>query len=251
MRRLVGWLVVGLLVSAGPAYAVEIPSGSDVDYQLGGVNDDLPDSVGIVVRDRTASPRDGAFNVCYVNGFQAQPDARKFWRKHWRLVLKKDGQPVTDTAWHEWLLDTRTPARRKALGRIVGRWIQGCADDGFDAVEFDNLDSFTRSRSMITRKQALAFAEILVNRAHRAGLIAGQKNLAGYDGTRIGYDFAVSEECGAWDECQAYADDFGDQVLAIEYRRKDYRKTCDEFGARWPVVLRDRNLTPNGIHRYC
>ncbi|MGK2875930.1 MAG: endo alpha-1,4 polygalactosaminidase [Nocardioides sp.] len=268
MRRsvasvLVASVLVGLCVSVGlwawasvgaadgAADVTEIPADFDVDYQLGGTNDDLPADVGIVVRDRTESPRDGAFNVCYVNGFQAQPDARKFWRHHWRLVLKKNGKPVTDTAWHEWLLDTRTPARRTALGRILGGWIDGCAEEGFDAVEFDNLDSFTRSRKMISRRQGLAFAAILINRAHKADLLAGQKNLAGYDGTRIGFDFAVSEECGAWDECRAYADDFGDQVLAVEYRKKDYRTTCAEFGDRWPVVLRDRNLTPTGIHRYC
>ena len=39
----------------------------------------------------------------------------------------------------------------KKLAGIVGRWIAGCADDGFDAVELDNLDSFTRSRQLIER----------------------------------------------------------------------------------------------------
>ena len=236
-------LVLPLLLAA-------LPTGTDVDYQLGGATA-VPDHVGIVVRDRTAAPLAGTYNVCYVNGFQTQPDQRRFWRQHWRLVLKDGGQPVTDEAWGEWLLDVRTPAKRKALARIVGRWARGCADDGFDAVEFDNLDSFTRSHHLVTRKQAVAYAALLVRRAHAAGLAAGQKNLAGFDGTRIGYDFAVAEECGRYRECDAYTEVYGDQVLAIEYRRKDFRWTCRHVGDELPVVLRDRDLTPEGVHEWC
>ena len=76
-------------------------------------------------------------------------------------------------------------------------------------------------------------------------------NLAGFDGTRIGYDFVVAEECGRYDECEAYVDDFGDAVLAVEYRRKDFRHACAAVGDRLPVVLRDRDLTPDGVRRWC
>lgn len=233
-----------------PVLLAMLPVGTDVDYQLGGARD-VPDHVGIVVRDRTTRPLEGTFDVCYVNGFQTQDDERSFWRRHWRLVLKDGGEPVTDEAWGEWLLDVRTPAGRAALARIVGRWTRGCAADGFDAVEFDNLDSFTRSHHLITRRQAVAYAALLVGRAHDAGLEAGQKNLAGFDGTTIGYDFAVAEECGRYRECSAYTAGYGDRVLAIEYRRRDFRWTCRHVGDELAVVLRDRDLTPKGVHTWC
>nr|WP_246304907.1 endo alpha-1,4 polygalactosaminidase [Nocardioides thalensis] len=222
-----------------------------MDYQLGGPWDGVPDEVGIVVRDRRAKPLAGRHNVCYVNGFQTQPDEKRFWRKHWRLVLKKDGRPVTDEAWGEWLLDLRTPSKRRALARVVGRWTERCAADGFDSVEYDNLDSFTRSRQLLERRHATAFARLLVRRAHRAGLLAAQKNLAGFDGTTIGFDFAIAEECGQWRECGRYAASYGDQVLAVEYRNRAFRRTCKRYGDQWPVVRRDRNLTPKGVHRWC
>ena len=106
----------------------------------------------------------GVYNVCYVNGFQTQPDERRFWRRHhWNLVLKDGrGRPVVDEAWGEWLLDVRTAAKRRDLAAIVGRWTRRCAADGFEAVEFDNLDSFTRSHRLLTRRQALAYARLLV-----------------------------------------------------------------------------------------
>ena len=115
-----------------------------------------------MVRDRNASsPAPGRYNICYVNGFQTQPDERGFWKRRMGLVLHDGGRPVVDEAWGEWLLDVRTPAKRARLAQIVGRWTRGCAADGFDAVEFDNLDSFTRSHRLITRRQALSFARLL------------------------------------------------------------------------------------------
>lgn len=241
------------LVPTAPAIAAPdpLPVDTDMDYQLGGAWDGVPDKVGIVVRDRRDKPLAGRHNVCYVNGFQSQPDERRFWRKHWRLVLKRNGRPVTDEAWGEWLLDLRIPSKRRALARIVGRWTEQCADDGFDSVEYDNLDSFTRSRQLLERRHAIAYARLLVRRAHRAGLPAGQKNLAGFDGTTIGFDFAVAEECGQWRECGRYAAAYGDQVLAVEYRNRAFRRTCRQYGDAWPVVRRDRNLTPKGVHRWC
>jgi len=239
--------LVGLLAAA----VMAVPTGADVDYQLGGAVDP-PANVGIVVRDRTEPPAAGLYNICYVNGFQTQPNEKRFWARHPGLVLRDaDGRPVIDEAWGEFLLDVRTAAKRKALSRIVGRWVRGCAHDGYAAVEYDNLDSFTRSDGLLRKRQAIRYARLLADRAHRYGLAAGQKNLAGFDGTTIGYDFAVSEECGRYDECQRYVDDFGDQVLMIEYRSEDFAETCTAYAATHAVVLRDRDLTPTGVHGWC
>jgi hypothetical protein len=252
--RFAGHLLVAVAMIAAPAYATAaepLPTGTDVDYQLGGAAP-APDHVGIVVRDREETPQEGRYNVCYVNGFQTQAHEKAFWLERPGLVLRDAaGDPVADEAWGEWLLDLRTQAKRKRIARIVTRWTEGCAADGFDAVEFDNLDSFTRSDGLLKRRHALRYARLLTKGAHRHGLAAGQKNLAGFDGHRVGYDFAVSEECGRYDECGAYVDDFGDQVLMVEYRPADFDETCAAYGATHAVVLRDRDLSPEGVHAWC
>ena len=108
-----------------------------------------------------------------------------------------------------------TSVRREAL---AARGDHGPLDprlcrSGFDAVEFDNLDSFTRSRRLLTRAQAVVYARLLVNVAHAAGLSAGQKNLADFNGRKVGYDFAVAEECGRYRECASYVANYGRRVL--------------------------------------
>jgi hypothetical protein len=254
MLALSAAIALAATLLASPRAAADVtlpPTRTDVDYQLGG-NAPLPRHVGIVVRDRNAAPSGRAYSVCYVNGFQTQPDERRFWRtKHWNLVLKKDGKAVVDSAWGEWLLDVRTAAKRRALARIVGRWVDRCASDGYEAVEFDNLDSFSRSRRLLTAVDATRYARLLVGRAHAAGLAAAQKNRAGWDGTTVGYDFAIAEECGRWRECGSYRSHYGNRVLVVEYRKKDFRYSCRHWGARLPIVLRDLDLTPKGIRRNC
>lgn len=254
MLRSLTVAILALLMMAlpGPVDAAvrPLPVGTDVDYQLGGVRD-VPENVGIVVRDRGAAPLAGHYNVCYVNGFQTQAEERSFWKGRMSLVLRRGGRPVVDAAWGEWLLDVRSAHNRTRLARIVGVWTRRCAARGFDAVEFDNLDSYTRSRGLLSRRQASAYAHLLVRTAHRAGLAAGQKNLADFDGHSIGYDFAVAEECGRYRECGDYIAHYERRVLAIEYRRADFEWTCDHYASAMPVVLRDLALSPDGVRDWC
>ena len=251
------WAVVSLLIAAAmaPLFALgalitPLPVGTDVDYQLGGARA-VPGHVGVVVRDRLETPAPGRYNVCYVNGFQTQPEEKAFWLAHPRLLLHRAGRPVVDEAWGEFLLDTRTSDRRARIAAIVGRWVDRCARDGFDAVEFDNLDSWSRSHGLITRNADRALAKLLVARAHRAGLAAGQKNWPEWNGRRVGYDFAIAEECGRWHECGAYVSHYGDRVLVIEYRDVDFAAACRAWGGRLAVVRRDLALSPTGVRRWC
>ncbi|MFD9906078.1 endo alpha-1,4 polygalactosaminidase [Streptomyces sp. NPDC059063] len=228
------------------------------DYQLGGAYPP-PDGVKAVSRDRAAKPVPGRYNICYVNAFQAQPGRKteKWWRdEHPRLLLRDDdGGLVMDKDWNEPLLDISTADRRKALLDVVGPWIDGCARAGYDAVEPDNLDSYARSGGRLKDDDAVRFARLLVRRAHAQGLAIAQKNTTELLGKRIGFDFAVAEECGQYDECEAYAEEFDGKVFDVEYETKGYETACRRWGAKLSVVLRDRDVRPAGerghVYRRC
>jgi hypothetical protein len=240
----------GTDASAGATAVTLPPAGAAPDYQLGGPYDP-DDRVGIVGRDRTAEPAAGRYSICYVNGFQTQPGERSEWAD--QVVLRVAGADVIDPDWpDEALLDTATEANRAAIAERVGGWLAECARAGFDAVEFDNLDSYTRSDGALQLEDNLALAALLVDAAHAQGLAAGQKNAA-EDARRLrsdaGFDFAIVEECAAYEECAAFTDVYGERVVDIEYTDelpRSFAEMCDDPASPASMVLRDRDLTPRG-----
>ncbi|MDI2129858.1 endo alpha-1,4 polygalactosaminidase [Yinghuangia seranimata] len=218
------------------------------DYQIGGPYQPAA-GVQVVSRDHAAPPLPGAYNICYVNAFQAQPDATGWWEKeHPDLLLRNGSSLVIDEAWNEAVLDVSTDAKRKALMGVVGPWIDDCARKGFQAVEPDNLDSYTRSQGKLTMAHDVEFAKLLAARAHAVGLAIGQKNAAEMTGQHgaIGFDFAVAEECGKYDECGTYANAYANRVFVVEYTKSDFDKACAGWSAKLSIVLRDREVTPTG-----
>ncbi|GGN63100.1 hypothetical protein GCM10011579_031000 [Streptomyces albiflavescens] len=234
-----------------PPKGVELPPlHVGFDYQIGGAYPPPP-GVRIVSRDRTASPAPGLYNICYVNAFQAQPDERKQWPAD-LLLRDTQGRVVVDRDWGEALLDIGAPAKRKRVAEQVNRWIDGCADKGFDAVEADNYDSYTRSRHLLTADDATAFITLLSSHAHARHLAIGQKNTVELAGlrARTGLDFAVAEECGEYDECGTYAKAFHDRVVVVEYTDSGLRKARSGFGGRLSIVRRDVTVSTPGSADY-
>ncbi len=247
----------------GATSVAPFPAGAPADYQLGGDHDPAPE-VRVVVRDWwSGAPldRDGAYSVCYVNAFQTQPDEpdvdRPDERSAWPsgLVLEE----LEDPGWPgELLVDISTPDSRAAAAAHVAEMVDTCADKGFDAVELDNLDSWTRfdGRQEVVsfaEQDALAYAGLLADHAHDRGLAVAQKNTPGLSEQQVadvGFDLAVVEECGRYDECDAYTAVHGDRLLVVEYTDEGLARACETVGDRVAVVLRDPGLTVPGTPGY-
>ena len=261
-------LVTAALTLLAPATASAFappPADGVFDYQIGG-DYPLHDGVSIVSRDWfSGDPAPApAYSICYVNAFQTQanesgvnrPDERSNWPR--KLVLTKLGD---DPHWGgEYLVDIRSAAKRKRAARWVGKMINGCAKKGYDAVEFDNLDSWTRfdgtplaKKVPFGKRKALAFAKLITARAHAADMAVGQKNTSDItpaQSSKVGFDFAIAEECGHYNECDSYRKVYGDEVIAIEYHRDDFDEDCRTIGDDISVVLRDRNVSMPGSRNY-
>ena len=253
----------GTFALDGPVHSIAItstaaikplPTGTTFDYQLGG-GYTPPAGTAIVTRDSTDTPLAGLYNICYINAFQTQSEDKSFWLgKHRTLVLRsKKGKPIYDAGWpDEMILDVSTAAKRKAIAAIQDKTIDLCKTKGFDAVEFDNLDSYSRSHKHFTLSANIAEATLLTAHAHTDGLAAGQKNtteLGSKGKTQIGFDFAVAEECYRYDECAAYTKVYGASVLDIEYTddlRGTFKQDCAAPSIPAMTILRDVDLvTPS------
>jgi hypothetical protein len=236
------------------------PADAPFDYQIGG-DYEPPAGVSVVSRDWFAGePLDGAgsYSICYVNAFQTQPDDADVERpdetSRWppELVLTELGD---DPNWEgEYVVDLSTAATRAAAAEHVAPMIDTCAAKGFQAVELDNLDSWTRVEAPFGQTEAVAYAELLADHAHAAGLAVGQKNApelgAAISSDAVGFDFAIAEECGAFDECTAYTEVFGDHVIVIEYSEAGFAAACAAVGSALSVVLRDVDVGTPGSASY-
>jgi hypothetical protein len=264
--RLPSCLAVAAVCLAAPAASVASsehpgpPAGAGFSYQIGGSFRPAP-GVAIVDRDWHAAPAPGVYGICYVNAFQSQADEHAWWRRmHPSLLLRRAGRPVVDTAWDEQLFDTSTPVKRRRLAGVIDRWIDRCARVGYRAVEPDNLDSWTRSHGALTVADNFALARLLIRHAHADGLAIAQKNAAEFAerGRRLGFDFAIAEECQTYRECNGYLRAYGDEVIEIEYTDGglgNFERACTLRGTRISIVYRDRNVTPAGrpgfVERRC
>jgi Glycoside-hydrolase family GH114 len=260
---------LGAVASATPAVTPP-PPGVPFDYQIGG-DYPLPAGVEVVTRDWfSGSPEPGIYSTCYINAFQTQADEpnadRPDERGNWPAVLVLSSLGDDPNWGGEYLVDISSAAHRRAATAWVKQMITSCAQKGFRAVEFDNLDSWTRfddtplaGRVPFEKRQAIAYARLLTRAAHRRGLAVGQKNTPqlGRRVSRrvIGFDFAVSEECGTYRECAAYTAVFGSRVFDIEYHDPGFGRACASIGARGSVIRRDRNVSvagsPDYVFRSC
>jgi Glycoside-hydrolase family GH114 len=234
------------------------PANGRFDYQIGGSYKPLP-SVRIVDRDHTSHPAPGVYNICYINAFQTQAYQDRWWKqRHPGLLLRtRRGALIEDPGWPgEIVLDTATAHDRAKLAVVEDRWLRGCKARGFDAVEPDNLDSNTRSHGRLTQAEDFAFARLLVTYSHRIGLAVAQKNDAEQSAIahrRVGFDFAIAEECQVYEECAFYTRTYGDEVFEIEYTdngRAAYATACRKRGGRISIILRDRDVVPRGSRGY-
>lgn len=259
-RSVTGLVVLALLAGCGgwtvdrrdrtSSAQVGLPPERGVlSYQLGG-GYDPPPGTDLVARDSTDEPADGLYSVCYVNAFQTQPGADLDALDH--LLLHDGDERVVDPDWpDEVLYDTGTEEQRGQVAELVDRTLATCADKGFDAVDLDNLDSFTRSRGMLDVDDNAALADLLVQEAHDRGLAVGQKNAAEHTDRfrESGFDFALVEECAQYDECDTYLDAYDEHVYGVEYtdaQDTGFDEACERWGDRIGLTLRDRDLAPAG-----
>lgn len=220
------------------------------DYQIG-TPYTPPAGVRVVTRDRAVRPAAGLYNICYVNAFQVQPGEEAQWASD-LLLRDANGRVVMDENWGEALLDVRTADKRRRIAAKMNGWIDGCAASGFQAIEPDNYDSYTRSDDLLTAQQAKDYLKLLADHSHSRNLAIAQKNTVELAGDRrtVGLDFAVAESCGYYDECGGYVEAFGNNLIVIEYTAAGMRKACNGYRSQLSIVRRDVNVSAPGQPAY-
>ena len=160
--------------------------------------------------------------VCYVSAGSWEkwrPDAGDF-----SAAVK--GRDLDGWPGEKWL-DIR---RIGALRPIMERRMDTCRRKGFDAIEPDNIDGYAnKSGFPLTYRDQLAYNRMLASEAHERGLAIALKNdAAQVDDLVDDFDFAVVEECFAYQECGRYSPfvDAGKAVFLTEYDTRNMATKC-------------------------
>jgi hypothetical protein len=136
--------------------------------------------------------------VCYFSAGSYEP-----WQGDADRYDPQDiGNPLADWPDERWV-DIRSPRIRA----IMSARLDIAASKGCDAVEPDNVTAYRNDSGYdISADDQLAFNRWLADEAHARGMGIALKN----DDDQVAelvdaFDFSVSEECHAFDECDAYA----------------------------------------------
>ncbi|NMO22806.1 endo alpha-1,4 polygalactosaminidase [Pyxidicoccus fallax] len=158
----------------------------------------------------------------------------------WRFPASVIGNP--DEGWDGsyWLdirqLDIILPIMRD-------RMIHWCKNKGFDAIEPDETEVWSNDPGFpITKEQNNAFNIAIAEMAHSLGMSVGLKgNNTEAPELVDSFDWALTEQCWEFDECQLFRDSFiakGKAVFNVEY---NVNPNCTRAN-RWHINSSRRDL---------
>jgi hypothetical protein len=178
--------------------------------------------------------RRGGHAVCYLSAgtaerFRPDYDAYvRFDRTHDHRLI---GKPFSGRFPNEyWLNINNGRGQRDFVLRRMAARTRECANAGFDAVEYDNVETYAQPARVtgwhVSARSQLIFNRALARIAHENGLAVGLKNdLGQVPRLEPEFDFAVNEQCFQYHECtnnpppgyRSFLRD-GKPVLQVEYR---------------------------------
>lgn len=204
------------ILSIGDSFIYDLP-GVETNYDQEVVAIDLFDTTKTQISQLKS---DGKSVICYFSAGTVE---------NWRsdagdFPLDAVGSDMDGWAGEKWLDTTHAGVRN-----IMANRIQLASEKGCQAVDPDNIDGYLHATSFdLTINDTKNYLIFLANEAHTRGLLIGMKNAAeisgdGSDFVKNHMDFAVVEECHAYNECDQYSQfiELGRPVFAIEYTSFD------------------------------
>jgi hypothetical protein len=176
--------------------------------------------------------------ICYLDvgsWENYRPDAARFPK----AVLGRAYEGYPDERW----LDIR---RIDLLAPILRDRFDLCRRKGFDAVEPDNIAGYENKTGFpLSAADQLRFNRWVAREVQRRGMAVALKNDPGQVGQLVGrFDFAVVEECFAYDECGMFNPFVaaGKAVFVAEYT-EPLVAICDQAERlRFSVIRKDYDL---------
>jgi len=200
----------------------------------------------------------GAHAICYIDAGTAE---------NWRSDYTKfdpgelggplpgwQGERFIDIA--DWSTPVRAP--HETLETIMANRVALCKEEGFDAIEADNVDAYTYRNLggfRLSMQEEAAYVERLVTLAHAHGLAFFLKNEINGDGL-LGMlaphvDGEIDEQCWQYNECRALRVFVQERkpILEVEYQDISSKVLCPKARA-FPMATIRAGLNLSGPITY-
>lgn len=218
---------------AGITWQWQLTGTIDTSHDVDAYDIDGFDADAATVQKIKAS---GARVICYISAGSYED---------WRPDASNFPAPVIGSS-NGWEGENWIDIRSKAVLDVMDARMAMCAEKGFDAVEFDNIDGFSNSSGFpLTAQDQLNYSKALADAAHRHGLAAALKNNAEQAAQLEPYfDMVVVEQCYEYDECDQYQSFVAADkpVLITEYESTGF--CADAKSKRYSAIKKDLDLGP-------
>jgi hypothetical protein len=245
---------IAVPTNIGNVQVYDIDEGNQDGLGANGVPLSDPRTVSSVV----AVHASGAHAICYVDAGTAEN-----WRSDYGEFDPSElggadpgwpGEEFINVA--DW--STPVPAPYETLKTIMTNRFELCKQEGFDAVEADNVDAYTDGHIgdfTLTMAEEEAYIDDLVSVAHGDGLAYFLKNEVNGDSLLDTeaplVDGEINESCWQYDECSALSIFVkeGKPILNVEYENFAEAKLCSEALA-FPMATIHAGLELDGTITY-
>jgi hypothetical protein len=178
----------------------------DTSFDVAAYDIDMFDSAPSLI---DALHGDGRVVICYFSAGSWEdfrPDAGAF-------PNGAKGAPLDPPFQEELWLDVRDATVRD----LMRARLDLAATKGCDAVEPDNVDGYANTNGLgLSAADQLDYNRFIADEAHARGMSVGLKNdIDQLDDLVDDFDWALNEECYAYDECDAYEGNFLAQNKAV------------------------------------
>lgn len=136
---------------------------------------------------------------------------------------------------------------------LIAARVDQCVADGFDAVEFDNMDGYTNDPATLTASEQLTYNRALASLAHSKNLGVFLKNdVDQLTALQPDFDGAINEQCNEFGECGGYSVflNANKPVFQAEYQ-SGTGGCASAVAAGRNAIYRDINLTAAGRYVKC
>lgn len=194
---------------------------------------------------------DGRTVICYFSGGT--------W-ENWRDDADQFEDAAIGKTMEEWDDEKWLDVRHQSTMDMVEVRLDVAVAKGCDGVEPDNMDGYVNDTGFdLTGVDQLNFNRFVAMEAHERGLSVGLKNdVDQLEALEPCFDWALNEECFAYDECTRYAPfvQAGKAVFHVEYvddtadAESLANDVCgDDTIAGFSTLIKDWDLTP--FYRDC